>query len=81
MSVIDRDRREPFYVQLAAILRGRISSGDIPGPWLPGKPALKQEYRTSQTTVEGALRILREEGLIEFIPGKGYYVLRGKRQG
>jgi GntR family transcriptional regulator len=72
---LDYDDREPLYRQLAEILRARIESGEIPPRRaLPSKKALMQQYGISARTVDSAMDILREEGLIETVIGKGLYV-------
>lgn len=72
MLVIDRDSGTPLYVQLAAILRARITSGEYaPGKLLPSEPRLQQEYGLARDTVRAALDILREEGLVVTYPGRG----------
>jgi GntR family transcriptional regulator len=65
----------PLYRQLAGILRAMIDSGEIPpGRRLPSKKALIQEYQVSQNTVERALFLLKDEGLIETSMGRGLFV-------
>lgn len=73
--IIDPDSPEPPYRQLAAILRGRINSGDITGR-LPGEKTLTQEYGLALGTVRKSVALLREEGLILTTPGWGSYVVR-----
>jgi len=66
------DRRK--YMQIAATLRERISSGDLAsGARLPGTRAIRVEFDTSQETAQKALRVLEDEGLIVKYPGLGYY--------
>lgn len=72
---IDPDDREPLYRQLADIIRAQIASGEIPERRaVPSKRTLRQRYGVSARTVDAAMEILREEGLIETEPGKGLYV-------
>lgn len=65
----------PLYVQLAGILRGMISSGELPprAP-LPSESYLQQEQGVSRGTVRMAVGILREEGLVVTIGGRGTFV-------
>lgn len=59
---------EAGYVRIARELRDRITAGADgyrPGDQLPTLPELSAAYRVSEPTVRQALRILREEGLIE----------------
>lgn len=71
--MINRDLPVPLHEQLASILRGRISSGELPGR-IPSIKALSQEYEVSTRTVERALNTLKDEGLIVALVGKGFYV-------
>lgn len=73
---IDHEGFEPVYRQLAAILRGRIERGELPpGRPLPSKKTLQQEYGVSQGTVERALDLLRDEGLVATSMGRGVFVV------
>ena len=63
---LDFEGRDPLYRQLANILREQIASGQVPpGRRLPSKLSIRQEYGVSQNTTERALKLLRDEGLIE----------------
>lgn len=65
----------PAYQQLAAQLRERISSGELPpGAQVPTENALMERYRVSRNTVRGALNVLRTEGLITSQQGRGNFV-------
>lgn len=60
-----QDQR-PEYLRIAAELRNAIANGTYaPGAQLPTLPALAQQYRVSDTTVRNAIRVLRQEGLVE----------------
>ena len=73
---IDHDDREPLYRQLADIIRGQIQSGEIPPRRaVPSKRVLIQRYEVSARTVDAAMAILRDEGLIETELGKGLFVI------
>lgn len=72
---LDRDDRTPLYAQLAAALREQIRSGAIPPRHaVPSKARLRQELGISSRTVDEAMRILKDEGLVEAVKGKGLYV-------
>lgn len=61
--------------QLAAILRAQIESGEIPaGTALPSIVNLAAEFHLATATVRKALKILKDEGLIEGVPGYGTFV-------
>jgi len=54
------------YEQLAALLRERITSGDLRvGDRLPSESALAEQAGVSRSTVREALRILEQGGLVE----------------
>jgi GntR family transcriptional regulator len=66
---------EPLYLQLAAILRDVINSGELePRAPLPSESYLQQEQGVSRGTVRMAVGILREEGLVVTIGGRGTFV-------
>ena len=72
---IDRDGPIPVYAQLAAILRARIESGEYPpGRALPSETTLMQEYGLARETVRKGVRVLRDEGLVQIVQGRGAYV-------
>jgi GntR family transcriptional regulator len=65
----------PLYVQLASILRGMITSGELqPRAPLPSESYLQQEQGVSRGTVRMAVAILRDEGLVVTIGGRGTFV-------
>ena len=61
------------YQQVAAVLRDRIRKGEL-GPRLPSHMQLAQELGVSPMTVQRALRVLKDEGLIYAEPGLGTFV-------
>jgi GntR family transcriptional regulator len=64
-------------VQLAALLRAQIESGELaPGARVPSTNTLAQEYEMSTVTVRKALRALKAEGLTVATPGYGTFVKR-----
>lgn len=72
---LDHDSPDALYVQLAAVLRGRIQRGELTGR-IPSAKSLAQEYEVANGTAERALAILREEGLIRSAIGRGHFVVR-----
>ena len=65
----------PLYVQLADILRGMITSGELqPRAPVPSESYLQQEQGVSRGTVRMAVAILRDEGLVVTIGGRGTFV-------
>jgi GntR family transcriptional regulator len=70
---IDNDSPEHPYVQLAGLLRDGIKAGAI-GPRVPSIMELADETGLSAATVKRALGLLRDEGLIYAVPGRGTFV-------
>jgi len=70
---IDRDAATPLYQQLAALLREQIEAGQLAGK-MPSLIQLAAEYGVADQTARGALRVLRDEGLIETVDGRGTFV-------
>jgi len=65
----------PLYEQLADILRRMITAGELqPRSPLPSESYLQQEHGVSRGTVRMAMRVLREEGLVVTITGRGTFV-------
>jgi GntR family transcriptional regulator len=71
--MISQDDPRPAYVQLAAILRARIESGEITGR-LPSERQVQQELGTAPMTTRKAMRLLQDEGLVRTVPGRGSFV-------
>jgi GntR family transcriptional regulator len=80
---IDRDGPEPVYVQVARHMAGRIRSGEwVPGRRLPPERELAEFYGVAYDSVRRATAMLREQGLIVTVHGRGTYVARnGPRNG
>jgi DNA-binding GntR family transcriptional regulator len=65
----------PVYRQVATILRGRIESGELaPDRPVPSEAQLVQEYGIARGTARRAIEVLRDEGLVVTVPGRGTYV-------
>ncbi len=74
-ETVDPRGAAPVYRQLAAILRRRITSGQIPpGRVLPSETQLQQEFGISRNTVRRSIALLREQGLAVTVAGRGTYV-------
>lgn len=73
---IDRDGPVPPYRQIAAVLRERIESGDIPpGRRIPSLVELEQQYGVARDTLRKAIQVLKDEGLVETVTGMGVFVI------
>jgi DNA-binding GntR family transcriptional regulator len=76
---IDHDGETPIYLQLAAILRARIASGELePGRPIPSEKSLMQQYGVSRGTAAKAVKVLRDEGLVRVSFGRGTFVAAQK---
>ncbi|MEE4422490.1 GntR family transcriptional regulator [Streptomyces bugieae] len=65
------------YERIADQLRQSIRAGQLkPGDRLPAEAKLAEEFGRSVPTVRDALRVLRDEGLIEKQHGRGNFVRR-----
>jgi DNA-binding GntR family transcriptional regulator len=70
---IDHDSATPLYVQLAALIRGQIEDGTLTGR-IPSVKTLSQEHGVSHVTAEKALAVLKDDGVIHSVIGKGTFV-------
>ncbi|MFG2862148.1 GntR family transcriptional regulator [Streptomyces sioyaensis] len=73
---IDPRAPEPPYRQIAADLIAEIARGDLaPGKPLPSEKELTERYGVARNTARSALAVLREQGLIYTVTGRGSYVV------
>jgi len=73
---IDHYSDEPRYLQVAALLRAMIESGEVgPREPLPSIRTIMQRYEVAKGTAEKALNVLRTEGLVRTVPGQGVFVI------
>jgi GntR family transcriptional regulator len=74
---IDYDGPLPVWRQVYDLLRARIESGQIPpGRPIPSKRTLSEELGVAGNTVEHAVRVLKNEGYVEGVQGRGVFVVR-----
>jgi DNA-binding GntR family transcriptional regulator len=65
----------PPYLNIAAALRARIESGELPpGEILPSITRISREWGVSKATAAKALKELRSEGLTRSVAGWGTFV-------
>lgn len=74
-AYLDPDGPVPLYAQLVEELRAQIRTGALAvNRPVPSELTLQQTYGVSRDTVRHALTILRDEGLVVTVRGKGTYV-------
>jgi GntR family transcriptional regulator len=75
VNVIDPAEPTPIFEQVAAEIRRAIAEGEAkPGERMPLAKDLATVLGVNANTVLRALRILRDEGLLEFRRGRGITV-------
>ncbi len=74
-ETVDPQSATPVYVQVADILRARIQSGRLlPDRPVPSEAQLQQEFGVARGTARKAIALLREQGLVVTVKGRGSYV-------
>jgi GntR family transcriptional regulator len=74
-EAINRHSKLPYYQQLYAILRGKISRAEwAPGDMIPPESELIEQYEVSRITIRQVLDMLVNEGLIYRQRGRGTFV-------
>jgi GntR family transcriptional regulator len=72
---VDRDEPVPLHDQVAGQIRRAIADGEAaPGERLPPARDLAAVLGVNTNTVLRALRLLRDEGLLDFTRGRGVSV-------
>ena len=72
---VDFDAGKPVYLQLADQIRYAAASGRLrPGDPLPSLRPLAEELRINRNTIAKAYAELETQGIIETIPGKGFFL-------
>lgn len=70
---IDPDAPDWPYQQVAAKIRERIQTGAY-GPRLPSYMSIAHDLDVAPMTVQRAIRVLVDEGLVVTRPGRGTFV-------
>lgn len=79
---IDRETPTDLYEQVAGEIRRAIAEGEAsPGDRLPPAKDLAAVLGVNRNTVLRALRLLRDEGLLEFRRGRGVSVVSSPARG
>jgi len=72
---VDFQAGKPVYLQLADQIRYAAASGRLrPGDPLPSLRPLAEELRINRNTIARAYAELEAQGMIETLPGKGYFL-------
>ena len=72
------DGRVAAHRRISETLRAEIESGAYPpGGRVPAEMALADRFGVSRGTLRQALQDLRAAGLLEVVPGRGYFVAHG----
>lgn len=76
MASYDPDGPESRYRQVAAILAERIRAGVLKADRpIPSEEQIRQEFGVARGTARLAVKVLREQGLVRTVMGKGTFVL------
>ena len=79
---VDRAEAVALHDQVAAEIRRAIAEGEaMPGERLPPAKDLAAVLEVNTNTVLRALRLLRDEGLLEFRRGRGVTVTGTRQRG
>ncbi|MBO8195592.1 GntR family transcriptional regulator [Streptomyces oryzae] len=80
LSRAEDDPRPP-YVQAAEVLRDEIADGHLKETdKLPSARTLQERYGLASSTVQNALRLLKTQGLVYTVQGRGTFVRQDARQ-
>src|SRR6202167_400805 len=76
---VDFHAGKPVYLQLADQIRHAAASGGLrAGEPLPSLRPLAEELRINRNTIAKAYAELEAQGIIETIPGKGFFIKKNK---
>ena len=76
---LDKNRRVPFYLQCAEVLRRSIEDGTYKiDEFLPPERQLSEQLGVNRLTLRKGLLALVRDGLIESIPGSGNRVIMAR---
>ncbi|MCF1750676.1 GntR family transcriptional regulator [Mariniradius sediminis] len=72
---IDQQSSVPKYIQVVKSIKSLIHTGELRfGDKIPSINSLSEDYYLSRDTVEKAYTLLRQQGIIESVRGKGFYI-------
>ncbi|MEV0614632.1 winged helix-turn-helix domain-containing protein [Nonomuraea sp. NPDC050404] len=73
--IVDQLDPTPIFEQLARIIREKIKGGDLRERQLvPSESSLQQEHGIARGSVRRAMELLREQGWVVTIQGRGTFV-------
>lgn len=73
--LIEENSSVPKYIQIVKAVKSQIAQGKLRyGDKIPSINILSADYFLSRDTVEKAYIILKKQGIIESVKGKGYYI-------
>ncbi|MBB2912256.1 DNA-binding GntR family transcriptional regulator [Streptosporangium becharense] len=73
--MLDHDGDTHLYLQIAEIIRQRITEAALPsGHAVPSEADIRSEFGVARTTARKAMQILRDEGLVYTVQGEGTFV-------
>src|SRR5256885_12133270 len=76
---VDFQTGKPVYLQLADQIRYAAASGRLrPDEPLPSLRPLAEELRINRNTIAKAYAELESQGIIETVPGKGFFLKKNK---
>src|SRR5581483_7235464 len=76
---VDFQAGKPVYLQLADQIRYAAASGRLrAGEPLPALRPLAEELRINRNTIAKAYAELESQGIIETLPGKGFFLTQNK---
>jgi GntR family transcriptional regulator len=68
----------PLYRRVRDALAGMIERGELGrGQQLPSERSLCEQFDMSRVTIRKALSVLSDEGVIDAVPGRGWFVADG----
>ncbi|WP_017611213.1 winged helix-turn-helix domain-containing protein [Nocardiopsis xinjiangensis] len=75
--MIDLDGPEPVYRQIARVIRERIADGTYKlDRTIPSEAGACEEFGVSRRTARSAYSLLKDEGLILRVPGRGTFAVK-----
>lgn len=78
---ISEDSATPKYLQIVDFVNRAIAENKLfVGDHLPSVNQICQEHNVSRDTVFKAYSLLKDEGVVESVPNKGYYVAKTLRK-